>query len=120
MNPAISVVFFTCLAGAAQGLAVALAAAQLAGVAISDSFWASSLLLALVLLIAGLAASFLHLGHPERAWRAVMMWRTSWLSREVIALPCFIAVVAVWWAFPGNATVMSALSLLVIVLAALL
>jgi len=25
------------------------------------------------------------------------MWRTSWLSREVIALPAFIGVVALWW-----------------------
>jgi DMSO reductase anchor subunit len=38
----------------------------------------------------GLLASFFHLGHPERAWRAMMMWRTSWLSREVIALPAFM------------------------------
>src|SRR6185295_724913 len=26
-----------------------------------------------------------------------MMWRTSWLSREVILLPVFIALVAAWW-----------------------
>jgi DMSO reductase anchor subunit len=39
----------------------------------------------------------MHLGRPERAWRAAMMWRTSWLSREVIALPAFIGVVALWW-----------------------
>ena len=45
----------------------------------------------------GLGASFVHLGRPERAWRAVLMWRTSWLSREVIVLPAFIAVVALWW-----------------------
>ena len=25
------------------------------------------------------------------------MWRTSWLSREVIVLPAFIAVVVLWW-----------------------
>jgi DMSO reductase anchor subunit len=40
----------------------------------------------------GLIASFFHLGRPERAWRAAMMWRTSWLSREVIVLPLLIAV----------------------------
>jgi len=44
----------------------------------------------------GLGASFLHLGHPERAWRAAAMWRTSWLSREVIALPAFMALVALY------------------------
>ena len=38
----------------------------------------------------GLLASFFHLGRPERAWRAAAMWRTSWLSREVIALPVFM------------------------------
>jgi len=53
---------------------------------------------ALALLVAALAASFLHLGRPERAWRAVLMWRTSWLSREVIVLPAFIALVAGWLA----------------------
>ena len=53
--------------------------------------------LAQVLLLAGLAASFLHLGHKMRAWRAVLMWRTSWMSREVIVLPAFIGLVGVWW-----------------------
>jgi len=48
------------------------------------------------LLCVGLACSFFHLGHPLRAWRAVAMWRTSWLSREVIVLPLTIAVVAAW------------------------
>jgi sulfite dehydrogenase (quinone) subunit SoeC len=46
------------------------------------------------LLGGGLLASFFHLGRPERAWRSAAMWRTSWLSREVIALPAFMAAVA--------------------------
>ncbi len=41
-------------------------------------------------------ASFFHLGHPERAWRAAAMWRTSWLSREVIALPLAMGTVLVF------------------------
>ncbi|MDP3138763.1 MAG: DmsC/YnfH family molybdoenzyme membrane anchor subunit, partial [Burkholderiaceae bacterium] len=52
---------------------------------------------ALVLAVAGLACSFLHLGRPARAWRAVLMWRTSWLSREVIVLPAYMLVLALWW-----------------------
>jgi DMSO reductase anchor subunit len=68
----------------------------LTGVPLSARFTASALLLALVMLGVGLAASFLHLGRPERAWRAMAMWRTSWLSREVIVLPAFMAVVALW------------------------
>ena len=47
-----------------------------------------------VLMCIGLACSFLHLGHPLRAWRAIAMWRTSWLSREVIVLPATIGVIA--------------------------
>ena len=31
-----------------------------------------------------LGASTLHLGRPIYAWRALKMWRRSWLSREVL------------------------------------
>jgi DMSO reductase anchor subunit len=97
VNPAFSVVFFTTLAGAAQGMVVTLALAGVAGVPMTVAFQLLALGLAVVMLVVALGISFLHLGHPERAWRAVLMWRTSWLSREVIALPVFIAVVALWW-----------------------
>jgi DMSO reductase anchor subunit len=96
MNPAWSVVFFTTLAGVGQGVVMALAAATLAGAALPAPLLLIALGAALVLLVTALGASFLHLGRPERAWRAVLMWRTSWLSREVIVLPMFIAVVACW------------------------
>lgn len=55
----------------------------------------STLVLALVLGLAGLTASILHLGRPERAWRAMNGIRHSWLSREVAALGLFIALAAV-------------------------
>lgn len=98
MNPAWSVVFFTVLAGFGQGLAVALAVAVLAGaLAPASPFLPWALAVALVLLGLGLASSFLHLGRPLRAWRAAAMWRTSWLSREVIVLPLFMGVLALWW-----------------------
>jgi DMSO reductase anchor subunit len=97
MNPAFSVVIFTTVAGAAQGLVVTLALAMLGGLSISPTFASLALVAAQALLLVGLGASFGHLGRPERAWRAVLMWRTSWLSREVIVLPLFIAVVALWW-----------------------
>jgi DMSO reductase anchor subunit len=96
MHPAFSILFFTTLAGSAQGLVVALALATLLGVAMGPGFLLSALLVAEVLLLAGLAASFLHLGRKMRAWRAVLMWRTSWMSREVIVLPAFIALVGFW------------------------
>jgi DMSO reductase anchor subunit len=97
MHPAFSILFFTTLAGAAQGLLVALALAQIGGVAVDSSFVLQAIALGLVLLVAGLASSFLHLGHKMRAWRAVLMWRTSWMSREVIVLPAYIALTALWW-----------------------
>jgi DMSO reductase anchor subunit len=97
MNPAFSVVIFTTVAGAAQGLVVTLAFAVLAGLAPATGFVSMALAVAVAMLVIGLGASFLHLGHPERAWRAALMWRTSWLSREVIVLPALIGVVGLWW-----------------------
>src|SRR5512133_1341900 len=52
--------------------------------------------IAIAFLGAGLLSSFLHLGRPMRAWRAAAMWRTSWLSREVIVLPAFTGLLALW------------------------
>lgn len=98
MNPAWSVVFFTVLAGFGQGLAVALAIAVMAGAVEPHGITlAIGLAWSIALMLGGLASSFLHLGHPMRAWRAAAMWRTSWLSREVIVLPAFIGWLALWW-----------------------
>lgn len=97
MRPAFSVLLLTTLVGCAQGLAVAVALPALWGVADPASWlalWHISLWVILGLGMVGLAASFAHLGRPERAWRAAAMWRTSWLSREVIALPVFLGTAA--------------------------
>lgn len=94
MKPAFSIIFFTTFAGVAQGVAVTLAGASLFGSA--PSGLAPMLWLTTALLVVALVASFFHLGHPLRAWRAALMWRTSWMSREVIVLPAFIAVIAAW------------------------
>lgn len=96
MNPAFSVIFLTTLIGAGQGLFLAMYAAELGAFgAISVIDLRPVLLagsaLALGLSGVGLLASFFHLGHPRRAWRSAAMWRTSWLSREVIVLPLFMA-----------------------------
>ena len=99
MNPALSLVFFIItLAGAAQGLGLALFSAEWAtrhqwlGAAPDVRLHVVGALVAALLASADLAASFLHLGRPERAWRAATMRRTSWLSHEVIVLPGFIAL----------------------------
>ena len=41
-------------------------------------------LIAFSLSMMGLLSSLFHLGNPQRAWRALSQWRTSWLSREGI------------------------------------
>jgi len=96
MKPAFSVMLLTTLIGAGQGLFLAWYSAD--WLVMLDMLpdtggngGALAALLAFALMTAGLAASFFHLGHPERAWRAAAMWRTSWLSREVIALPLAMA-----------------------------
>jgi DMSO reductase anchor subunit len=99
MHPAFSVIFLTTLIGVGQGLFLALYTGQVYSLAkllpaqSSQGFYALGSAVAMVLLIGGLIASFFHLGHPERAWRAMTQWRTSWLSREVIVLPIFMAMV---------------------------
>ena len=120
MHPAWSVIVFTTVAGAAQGLVVALALATLLGVPLAPGVVDGALVCALLMLGVGLASSFLHLGRPLRAWRAVAMWRTSWLSREVIALPAFMAVVAAWWLARRMGVSAPWLPLLAIVFAGLL
>ena len=91
MRPAWSVLFLTTLIGAGQGLFLALLAFRAEG-----RFAVAGAVVSLALLGAGLLASFFHLGRPERAWRSATQWRTSWLSREVIVLPAFMAAVFAW------------------------
>ncbi|HEY1808463.1 MAG TPA: DmsC/YnfH family molybdoenzyme membrane anchor subunit [Acidobacteriaceae bacterium] len=43
-----------------------------------------------------LAASTLHLGRPAYAWRALSMWRRSWLSREALAFSLFSVAAGVY------------------------
>lgn len=102
MHPAFSVIFFTTLIGAAQGLYLALVTAEVLtfpGLVLPQqprSFYALGAAISLVLLGGGLIASFFHLGRPERAWRSGAKWRTSWLSREVIVHPIFMGIVFVY------------------------
>ena len=48
--------------------------------------------------------SLLHLGSPQRAYRAIANWRTSWLSREILSAGAFTAGLALFnfiqWAYP--------------------
>jgi formate dehydrogenase iron-sulfur subunit len=59
------------------------------------------------LVVSGLAlsASTLHLGRPLYAYRALKMWRRSWLSREVLlftafSVVAFVYAVVLWMRWP--------------------
>jgi formate dehydrogenase iron-sulfur subunit len=61
------------------------------------------------LMVGGLAlsASTLHLGRPVHAYRALRMWRRSWLSREVLLFTAFSAAASayaalLWFDVPGS------------------
>jgi len=54
----------------------------------------SSIRLFILLMVASLALSMstMHLGRPAYAWRALKMWRRSWLSREVLLFTLFLLI----------------------------
>jgi DMSO reductase anchor subunit len=86
MHPAFSVIFFTTASGAGYGLLALLGILTPLGLVPPDwRFGVAGLGLALALITAGLISSTLHLGHPERSWRAFSQWRSSWLSCEGVA-----------------------------------
>jgi sulfite dehydrogenase (quinone) subunit SoeC len=86
VQPAWSIIVFTTLSGAGYGLLFWLGVAAAAHQLPLDRFFAAaSLGLALIAVTCGLLTSALHLGRPERAWRAFSQWRSSWLSREGVA-----------------------------------
>jgi DMSO reductase anchor subunit len=83
MHPAYSVILFTTASGAGLGLLAWLALLALVGVLPAERWLGfTGLASSFVLVAGGLLSSAMHLGRPERAWRAFSQWRTSWLSRE--------------------------------------
>ena len=71
------------------------------------------------IIVAGLAlsASTLHLGRPIYAYRALKMWKRSWLSREVLLFGCFSGVALLyaallWFKLPGSLAIGALTSLL--------
>lgn len=92
MRPAYSVIVFTVLSGAGYGLLSLLCLFGATGVLSADRWLGlTGFAGAFLLVTAGLLSSTFHLGHPERAWRALTQWRSSWLSREgVLALLTYV------------------------------
>ncbi|MBO9473907.1 dimethyl sulfoxide reductase anchor subunit [Shimia sp. R10_1] len=89
MHPAPSVIIFSTLSGLGFGLLFWLGidlTPPTGGVAFAFFF------IGFALAVGGLLSSTFHLGHPERAWRALSQWRTSWLSREGV---CAVAALCI-------------------------
>jgi sulfite dehydrogenase (quinone) subunit SoeC len=106
VHPAPSIIAFTVASGAGYGLLFLLGlAAPLGLLPATRALGAAGLGLALGLITLGLCASMLHLGHPERAWRALSQWRSSWLSREGgLAVLTYVPALlfAAGWVFFGT------------------
>ncbi|HEX4329907.1 MAG TPA: DmsC/YnfH family molybdoenzyme membrane anchor subunit [Burkholderiales bacterium] len=123
MKPAWSVIFLTTLCGMAQGLMLALVGADVIGGGhvtplSARNFFSGGAVICMVLTGLGLFASFFHLGRPERFWRSAAMWRTSWLSREVIAVPAFFGSSALYaWAHYSGQPYAAALGVLCVICA---
>lgn len=101
MHPALSVILFTTASGAGYGLLGLVGLLFTLGLVPPDrGFGLCALGLGTILVTGGLLSSTVHLGHPERAWRAITQIRTSWLSREgVAALATYVplAVLGLGW-----------------------
>jgi DMSO reductase anchor subunit len=95
MHPAFSIIVFTTLSGLGYGLAAVLGLGILDPAAIATKL---AHITALAMIGVGLMSSTLHLGNPQRAWRALSQWRSSWLSREgVMALLTFLPLLWSAW-----------------------
>jgi sulfite dehydrogenase (quinone) subunit SoeC len=106
MHPALSVILFTSASGGGYAMLALLGLFGASGVLSPDplSGWVA-FVWALGMVTFGLVSSTLHLGHPERAWRAFSQWRSSWLSREgVLAIVTFLpaGLYVIGWLFVGE------------------
>lgn len=88
MHPALSIIAFTVCSGLGYGLAAVIG---LGGLDPATAAGKAAHVVAGLLIAGGLMSSTLHLGNPQRAWRAFSQWRSSWLSREgVLAVASFV------------------------------
>ena len=95
MHPAWSIIFFTSVSGLGLGLAGWIVLGILDLSRFVHLLFVSGFTFGLI--GAGLLSSTLHLGHPERAWRALSQWRSSWLSREGVLAVLVLAALSGWF-----------------------
>ena len=97
MHPASSLIFFTTVSGLGFGLAAWVVLGLLDLSNFFDLIAVSVFTFGLI--GSGLLSSTLHLGHPERAWRALSQWRSSWLSREGVLSVLVLITLSGWFLY---------------------
>ena len=94
-HPHLPLVFMLVFTQLAVGAFLCLPIFQIAGLA--------SIAAPLMVALLSLSSSVLHLGRPIHAYRAMKMWRRSWLSREVLAFSLFAGAASVSALLPVRA-----------------
>lgn len=108
MHPAFSVIFFTVSSGAGFGLFALLVLADLfqLGGGLSSQTILMPGILAFFMVAGGFMSSVFHLANRKNSWRAVMRFRTSWLSREgvfgILFFPFAMGYLALTWLAPES------------------
>ena len=97
MHPASSLIFFTTVSGLGFGLAAWVVLGLLDLSNLFNLIAVSAFTFGLI--GTGLLSSTLHLGHPERAWRALSQWRSSWLSREGVLSVIVLITLSGWFLY---------------------
>ncbi|MFW2330848.1 MAG: dimethyl sulfoxide reductase anchor subunit family protein [Nitrospinota bacterium] len=98
MRPVWSIIILTIFASIAEGVVIFLTTAEItATLGFASPLPADSRLItaivALSFLLAALLASFFNLANKSRGIKAIMRWKTSWISRKVILFPIFSAMI---------------------------
>ena len=110
-HPHWSLVMMTVLTQVSVGAFVTIWLLQLLGAAVRPAGAAVTSLLVAALALNG---ATLHLGRPIHAYRALRMWRRSWLSREVLLFTAFSSVASLYaallWFEVGGSLVVGALT----------
>ena len=93
MHPAPSVIIFTVFSGLGFGLLFWLGFDATPPTGWGAFIWFA---IAYAMAVGGLLSSTFHLGHPERAIKALSQWRSSWLSREGIAAVATLVIMGLY------------------------